>query len=68
MAAKSRYQMVNRGRKGAPYWYVEDADMGNRCLYCSRKRGLALAYRDMLRRLARAAAARIAAGYHLPGL
>ena len=21
---KSRYQMTNRGRKGAPVWYVED--------------------------------------------
>lgn len=24
MAAKSRYQMTNRGRKGRPSWYVED--------------------------------------------
>ncbi|MNC39469.1 hypothetical protein D3C75_881290 [compost metagenome] len=39
---KSRYQMTNRGRKGKPFWYVEDmkdtdGSVG-KCLYTSRLR------------------------------
>lgn len=38
---KSRYQMTNRGRKGAPVWYVEDflgkeGEAVGTYLFCSR--------------------------------
>lgn len=42
MAKKSRYQMINRGRKGKPCWYVEDfhglpeGQVVGKCLFTDR--------------------------------
>lgn len=50
---KSRYQLANRGRKGKPYWYVEDFQgvVGSvgKCVYCSRLKYLAEGYLKLLR-------------------
>ena len=68
MAAKSRYQLRDRGRKGEPCWTVEDDQQGKEHLYSSRIRSNASGYLTILRQYERDTAARLKLGYHLPGL
>ena len=71
MAAKSDYELVNRGRKGRPSWYVElvNRATGHRhCCYTNRRRSFAAGVLRSLREGERWRRARVAEGYHLPGL
>lgn len=70
MASKSRYQLVNRGRPGKPAWYVTNSVTGSDTFVSSR-RAIAQGHLSMCRRLEpaeRERDARLAQGYHLPGL
>lgn len=55
MAKKSRFQMVNRGRKGAPRWTVEETKPnGEACyVYSSRIRANADGFLSNIRRMER---------------
>lgn len=67
MATKSRYQIVNRGSRGSPFWCIEDSDTGL-VIYRSTRRSFADGRLKILRRLQRDRDARLSQGYHLPGL
>lgn len=65
MAAKSEYQMVNRGRPGRPFWYVEKDGSS---VFCDRRRSVAEGHMKMLRQLTRDRKKMLADGYHAPGM
>lgn len=65
MAAKSEYQMVNRGRKDKPCWTVEH---NGKYVYSSRRRSDAEGFLRRMREYARERNLKLKQGYHLPGL
>lgn len=65
---KNRYQMVNRGSKDSPHWYVEDTWDHDRVLYTNRRRSYAESHLKLIRCYDRERAAKLKQGYHLPGL
>ena len=61
MAAKSRFQMTNRGRKGKPCWYVEDfhgmeGQSVGKYMYSNSSRSMAESFMKLLRESERALA------------
>lgn len=51
---KSRYQIANRGRKGKPYWYIEDfngmeGETVGKCIACYRVKSMADSHLSWLR-------------------
>ena len=70
MATKSRYQLIDRGRKGRPAWYMTNSVTDSN-QFVGRTRGIADGVLSCARRLEpeeRRREALVAEGYHLPGL
>lgn len=53
MSTKSRFQLINRGRKGRPLWCIHDSEIGKDLSVSDRRKGVVEGFMRGLRQLDR---------------